>query len=219
METLLKQFGGFIKRSMLPASVLLLFLVIFLYNKKTFTSNIKELHKLFENNIYLEGFIIFTLLISLSFFMAILTQLLFDNLMKENFNPLLPIYKHESHLLNQLREKTIKQLQEENPEFQDLKHTDFLLYQIIGRKLQFYSYKTDTRRYIDEIKSGGSIFIAIIIAFLIKLITLITLEKWISIILSIFLILIIFTIALEYILSKYRSRNIRMYINYIIGDK
>ena len=216
METLLKQFGGFIKRSMLPASVLLLFLSFFAYRDEKLISNFDKLHSLSENNIYLEGFIIFTLLISLSFFMAILTQLLFDNLMKEDFNPLLPIYKHESHLLNQLREKTIKQLQEENPEFQDLKHTDFLLYQVIGRKLQFYSYKTDTRRYIDEIKSGGSIFIAILIAFLIELTTL---ESWIYIMLGIFLILIIFTIALEYILSKYRSRNIRMYINYIIGDK
>jgi len=64
-------------------------------------------------------------------------------------------------------------------------------------------------------KSSGSIFIAFKMAIIIRLIIDFNLINLIG---SIIGIAIIYFFAIEYLLSKYRSRNIRMYINYLIGD-
>jgi len=218
MDTLVKQFESFLKRSMLPASFLLLLLFAFsLKDEKinTFFKNFNLFSKANEK-LYLTILIGLILLISLSYILSIFTQYIFDNRMKKNFNSIL-FYKNENETLNILRKKTISKLQKENSEFKELNYTDYLLYQIIGRKLQFLKYPTSTKRYIDEIKSAGSIFISILISLLIFTI-IHSLDNCYMLFLGFLVMGIIYFIAIEYLLLKYRSRAIRIYINYLIGD-
>ena len=213
MDTLLKQFDSFLKRSMFPSSVLILILLLFSYDKIDIYKN--KVSTLVETNyFFIILFMMIILLIALSFLMSILTQIFFDNMMKRNFNSYL-LYQHENYILDTLRDKSINKLKQENNEFNDIELTDFFLYQILGRKLQFLKYKTNTKRYVDETKSAGSIFIAFIIALIIQIVINFSIYN-----LFFGFVLIIFTyfLAREYIKSKYRSRAIRIYTNYLIGD-
>jgi len=209
METLLKQFDSFLKRSMLPSSVLIV--VILLLTHENLSNYQEYFAKLVdENNIYIVYFLILVSLVAISFIMSILTQIIFDNTMKKNFNAFF-FYKHENQLLEKLRAKSIAKLNKESKEFEGIELTDSFLYQVIGRKLQFFKKPTPTTRYIDETKSTGSIAISIMLALFWQLIQECSC-------LYIFFIIIIYAIARAYILSKYRSRAIRIYTNYIIGN-
>jgi len=214
ISILLKTFESFFKRSVLPSSVLLLFL--FISNKADITIFFQKINPILEleYGTYILTLMIIISLITLSFLMSILTQIVFDNTMKKNFNSL---FLYNNTTLNNLRDKVITKLQqEENDKFENIEHTDYFLYQVIGRKLESFSIKTDTRRYIDDIKSSGIIFLSFILTILLKIIT------HFDIIYFLFEILLILTtwfIAWEYLKSKYRSRAIRIYINYLIGDK
>ncbi|CAA6807962.1 MAG: Unknown protein [uncultured Sulfurovum sp.] len=213
METLLKQFDSFLKRAILPISVLVSVLLLFQY-KECLNTNKKNCLEQYihnpNNEDYLLILFIIILVIALSFIMKILIQLFFDNFLKKNFNSFI-FYCNENYTLKVLRLKSIQKLKKENHAFNDIEMTDFLLYQVIGRKLQFVEHPTNTKRYIDDAKSAGSIFIAIIIAIIIK--SYLYESYW-----GLFLIPFMYFIALEYIISKYRSRAIRMYTNYLIGE-
>ena len=209
METLLKQFDSFLKRSMLPSSVLIV--VTLLLTHENLSNYQEDFAKLVdENNIYIIYFLILVSLVAISFIMSILTQIIFDNTMKKNFNAFF-FYKNENQLLEKLRAKSIAKLNKESKEFEGIELTDSFLYQVIGRKLQFFKKPTPTTRYIDETKSTGSIAISIMLALFWQVIQECSC-------LYIFFIIIIYAIARAYILSKYRSRAIRMYTNYIISD-
>jgi len=215
METLLNKFESFIKRSMLPASVLLLFLSLLALKDETLSKLINNFNLLENQNFYSTIAIILILLISLSYIIAILTQFAFDNHLKKNFNSIL-FYKNENHTLNLLREKTILKLEQETNEFEAIEYTDYLLYQIIGRKLQFLKYPTNTKRYINDIKSSGSIFISMLILLFLEVI--IHIQRIGLVLIGLIIMGGIFFIAKEYLLSKYRSRSIRIYTNYLLGD-
>jgi len=209
METLLKQFDSFLKRSMLPSSVLIV--VTLLLTHENLAKYQEDFAKLVdENNIYIVYFLILVSLVAISFIMSILTQIIFDNTMKKNFNAFL-FYKNENQLLEQLRAKSIAKLNKESKEFEGIELTDSFLYQVIGRKLQFLKKPTPTTRYIDETKSTGSIAISIMLALFWQVI-----QEYSC--LNILFIITIYAIARAYILAKYRSRAIRIYTNYIISD-
>jgi hypothetical protein len=159
-------------------------------------------------------FLLIVLLLAISFTMSIFTQVFFDNTMKKNFNGYL-FYKHENALLDTLRAKSIIKLNKESDIFNEIELTDYFLYQVIGRKLQFLEQLTKTTRYIDEIKSSGSIFIAFIFASGIQI--KIDFSKS-SLFIGLLLIVSIYFLAKDYIKSKYRSRAIRIYTNYLIGE-
>lgn len=213
MDTLLKQFDSFLKRSMLPSSVLVLILILFAYKDNSLKDFFIGYINIINDNYFLI-FMTFILFIAISFIMKVLTQIFFDNMLKRNFNSIF-LYFHENEILMILRKKSIEKLQKENTEFDEIELTDFFLYQVLGRKLQFLEHKTDTKRYIDDTKSAGSIFIAIIIALLIQIILNFGL---LYCLIGILLIIATYFLAIEYIKSKYRSRAIRIYTNYLIGD-
>ena len=100
--------------------------------------------------------------------------------------------------------------------FNNIELTDYTLYQILGRKLQFLTKPTPTKRYIDEIKASESIFLAFIISMTIHLFF--SNLSIIYFILNLLLIIFIIRVAFEYIKSKYRSRSIRIYTNFLIGE-
>ena len=209
METLIKTFDSFLKRSMLPSSVLIIVILLLTHeNFSNYQTNFTQLVD--KNNIYIVYFLILVSLVAISFIMSILTQIIFDNTMKKNFNAFL-FYKNENRLLEQLRSKSIAKLNEDSKDFEGIELTDSFLYQVIGRKLQFFKKPTPTTRYIDETKSTGSIAISIMLALLWQVIQECSC-------LSIPLIIAIYMVARSYILSKYRSRAIRIYTNYLIWD-
>lgn len=216
METLLKQFDSFLKRSMLPSSVLIVILLLFsliVFSEEKITvykSTVLEYIK--DIDVFILSFLLIVLLTAISFIMSILTQIIFDNTMKKNFNSRL-FYKHENALLDTLRIKSIIKLNKESNLFNDIELTDYFLYQVLGRKLQFLEYPTKTTRYIDEIKSSGSIFISFMISFVLKIIFDFS---WVHLFIGIFLIISTYFLARGYIKSKYRSRAIRIYTNYLI---
>ena len=208
METLLKQFDSFLKRSMLPSSVLILFLVIFFYNQVI--DILGNFSSISENYLFIAIFLGIIFLIAVSFIISIIVQMIFDNTLKKNFNSSL-LYPHENIRLIKLRNRAISKLKKESENFDDMELNDYFLYQVLGRKLKFLEYSTSTTRYIDETKSAGSIYIAISTALII--------QSFIN-----FLIIYPFTIIglyffiRSYIKSKYRSRAIRIYTNYLIWD-
>jgi uncharacterized membrane protein YhaH (DUF805 family) len=220
METLLKQFDSFLKRSMLPSSVLISILMLFSYREsENFNSFIESYQSKIDiiQGEYLLVFLLFILLIAISFVMKILTQILFDNMLKQNFKSHL-LYFHENHMLLVLRLRSIEKLKQENHEFDEIEMTDFFLYQVIGRKLQFLEHPTNTKRYIDDTKSAGSIFIAFLITIFIIAIKLLIQNEILYSLITILFMLFTWVIAIEYIKSKYRSRAIRIYTNYLIGN-
>ena len=214
METLLKQFDSFIKRSMLPSSLLVLLLLLFSYDK-LFIYLDRLSPYLNQDYAFILILLFFILLIAISLVMSIITQLVFDNTLKDNFESFL-IYKNENILLKELRAKSIEKLKQETDIFNDIKLTDYILYQILGRKLQFLKKPTPTKRYIDEIKASESIFFALIISILIHLFSNFSILNFI---ISSFGILLTIVITYEYIKSKYRSRAIRIYTNFLIGEE
>ena len=214
METLLKQFDSFIKRSMLPSSLLVLILLLFSYDKLFYYLDRLSPY-LNQDYTFILIFLFFIFLIAISLVMSIITQLVFDNTLKENFESFF-IYKNENRLLKQLREKSIEKLQQETDAFNDIELTDYTLYQILGRKLQFFKKPTSTKRYIDEIKASESIFFALIISIFVHLLLNLSV---INLLVSSFGIIVTIGITYEYIKSKYRSRSIRIYTNFLIGEE
>lgn len=207
ISTLLKMFESFFKRAILPSIMLL----AFLYILQTYNAKIDILPTI-ENKNYL---LLFMISITLSFIMSILTQSIFDNNLKNNFNGKF-FYISENNILKLLREKVIDKFTKENSVFKDIEYNDYFLYQVIGRELAFIKPETKTTRYMDEIKSAGIVFLSIVITIFIVMITY---HSFITIIIELFIITLVIIFSFDYIKSKYRSRAIRIYVNYLIGDK
>jgi len=207
ISTILKMFESFFKRAILPSFMLLSFLwILQIYNEK-----INILPNIITDNYIL----LFILSIVLSFIMSILTQSVFDNNLKNNFNGKF-FYKSENNTLNLLRKKVIEKFTQENIVFSDMEYNDYFLYQVIGRELAFIKPETKITRYMDEIKSAGIVFLSIGIT---SLIFMVKEPSIIKIIIGLAVIGFVSIFSFDYIKAKYRSRAIRMYINYLIGDK
>jgi len=208
ISTILKMFESFFKRAILPSFMLLSFLCILqIYNEK-----INILPKIIADNYIL----LFMLSIVLSFIMSILTQSVFDNNITKNFNSKI-FYKSANDTLDLLREKVTDKFKKKNSTFNNIEeYSDYFLYQVIGRELAFIKPETKTTRYVDEIKSAGIVFLSIVITIFIVMITY---HSVIYIIIELASIGFILMFAFDYIKAKYRSRAIRMYVNYLIGDK
>jgi len=213
-----ERFEYFIRRTMLPSSIFffLLFVVDNLFNTGAFSLYISSLFQ--KINSFSSFSLAFTsmliLLLSVNYFLKIFSQVLFDNHIKENYNSY--IYKKETKTLIALREEVILKLKKEN-RFKDIEFNDYLLYQILGRILNSYRQKTDTRRYVTDVKEVSVLFTSLIVV-VIWCINLISQHILISIGLIMILSLIIFYVGIEIIKFKFRSRAFRIYTNYLLGD-
>lgn len=219
IEKLIDLFKDFIKRSVIPTLSFAFILVIeYFFFTKEINSSLESILKtlkefkgieILNNDLY--TIIIIIIWIGLSYTLTILHQLFYDNLLKKNFNF---ICKKHSYILNEYRKRVVKKLKKDEIEFKDFSDNFFndnLLYQIIGKKITI-----DTKRYVDEVKSSGIFFISLSLSLIfIAIISNSTLSAFIYIGLSI----LNYYIGFEYIKSKYRSRAIRIYTNYLIGDK
>ena len=163
-------------------------------------------------------FIVFT---GLSTLLTILHQFFYDNWIKENYDPIY-LFKTEKEELYILRKNVIKKLKEENKQFKEKKLTDYILYQILGKKAKDRGNDIKTTRYVDDVKTIGIFFISSLLMIIISVSKyflnikiLLTLKSFIIVIVGAIALLIFYKIGKELILSKYRSRAIRIYTNFL----
>jgi hypothetical protein len=207
----------FIKRSLMPSSSFLMIFILFdIYGNDKVLINFleKEHHTVMIVTI----FIIFT---GLSTLLTILHQFIYDNRIKENYNGIF-LFKDEDKELKNLRNSVTEQLKNEDSKLKVEELTDYLLYQILGKKAHDKGGDLRTTRYVDDVKTIGIFFVSLLIIAIISVTKYIVISKAI-ISLPNLLILVITTILLyifyqlgkELILSKYRSRAIRIYTNFL----
>jgi len=217
ISQILKMFENFIKRAIIPSiSFYFIFVVEYLYFIDTVDKD-KVVQK-FALSIKVDDFTVLFLvvmLIGLSFLLSMLHQVFYDNLIKGDYDCKIPVFKKYCNIeLNILKEKTIKKVKEKifkgDLEIDEKMYTDYFLYQVVGRKLAAITPKTNTTRYVDDSKSIGIFFISLMLVNIILFF-----GSWL---LLIVLISIFYAIGFQLIQSKYRSRAIRIYVNYLLGE-
>ncbi len=219
IEKLIMLFEDFIKRAVMPSISFVFIFFIFFIGIKSLNQNKVEFISEFLSTIKFDNlnitFLVITL-IGLSYLLSILQQLIFDNNIKKNYEGRL--FTTENQQLIILRESTIKKLNngsnEDYQNIKDLDYNDYFLYQAIGRKLCYLKKQTDTSRYVNDTKSIGIFFTSFSLVNLIFSVLVFNLCSFGFVIISILSIIIGF----DAIKAKYRSRAIRIYINYLIGE-
>jgi len=197
LKIITDRFENFIKRTLIPSSTFLFFLMLFDLTKDeenkilTFLSTV-------DSTIVIV--IIFMLFVGLGTLLTIIHQMLYDNFLKGNFESMFDFYAEDKYLIK-LREE----LQEN---FEDAKATDYLLYQQIKAHFRNKKREIDTSRYVDDAKTIGISFVSMIIVLIIFAFTQ---ENFIVLIATPF----IYIIGRELIKSKYRSRAIHLYTVYL----
>ena len=207
MDKFLDRFSNFFVRSVAPSSiffVLLFFYDSFLnqnlfYEKITFfLTEISDIDKTF---LYICLVLIF---LAYGYLNQILTQFL-DNFIKEN-------YDEEDEEFNQLREKAkIKFLKNKNPISDILPVNDYNLYIFLSSDKSI-SVSTS---YVDEVKNIHSLRISLLLS---SLVNFTYCDKYFSIPFFVFSI-ILFCLLHEYAKSRYKVRNKRLYINYLLKEE
>jgi len=223
IEILLKQFETFIKRSIVPSiSIVFVFIVEYfllkdLIKDKNFTDLVGRFSA--ENISNSNWIFLVVCLIGLSYFLSILHQLVFDNLIKENYDGW--IFKSNNKQLTSLRTLVITKVKKKIKDIEDTDFTDFFLYQIIGRELIYFNKPSSTSRYVDDTKSIGIFALTIIFVNIIFIVLILkeTLPSALAVILLIILSIVVYGLAFIAIRSKYRSRAIRIYTNYLLGEE
>jgi hypothetical protein len=200
-EIIVEKFEKFIKRSIVPSSSFILFLLIFdiiFYQHKIIDFLDKE-HSSLTLWLLVIGFF------GLANLLSILNQALYDNFLKANFNGLFP-WKNENSKLNKLRDVVNKVL--------NMEENDYMLYKNIAKGL-------NTEESTNQAKSFGIMFVSLMIVTLIGFYLSFYKDASQPILPTIILFL---TLAIEYYIgkelvkSRYRSRAIKLYTNFI-NDK
>jgi len=191
---IINKFENFINRAIIPSTTFILFgFIIYLY------SDIKLNFNLFDN--YL---LIIILLIGISLFLNILQQIIFDNNIKNYYNTKI-FWCLDNKTLDSLRKQVILKLKTENNI--EIQYTDYNIYLLLGKK-----FLTNAERFVNETKSIGIISISFCLFLLIFLyIQFGSGSLFISLPICGFIIILSF----ETILAKYRSRALKLYINYL----
>lgn len=208
VKIVLEYFESFIRRTLLPSSSFIMFYMLydFYLNDKSLLNFLDKEHT------SVITVMLIMLLLGLSYLLSILHQLVYDNLLKNNYNAYLG-RKKENLQLNTLRSEIIKKLNISDT------YNDYYLYQILGQKKEGSEVNIDTKRYVDETKAIGIFFISLIIVLIFTIVKISSNSTFMdcvtSCIIAILVISIVYFIGRDLIISKYRSRAIRLYINYL----
>jgi hypothetical protein len=194
LKIIIETFEKFIKRSLMPSSSFLLLLILY----DTIINEKESILKIFENNTSTITIVIFFIsFFGLSTILTIIHQAVYDNSLKNNFNGFIG-FSIENRYLEKLRKEVQDSL--DKPE-----STDYLLYQQIKATLR----DIDTSRYVDDAKTIGISFVSILIMFGFAIY-----NKNLSPFYILGMI-VIYLIGRELVKSKYRSRAIHLYTNYL----
>lgn len=207
MDKFLERFSNFFVRSVAPSSIF--FVLIFFYdsflNQNLFYEKITffltEISDIDKTLLYIFLVLIF---LAYGYLNQILTQFL-DNFIKEN-------YDEEDEKFNQLREETkIKFLKNKNHISDILPLNDYNLYIFLSSDKSI-SVSTS---YVDEVKNIHSLRISLLLS---SLINFTYCDKYFSIPFFVFSI-ILFCLLHGYVKSRYKVRNKRLYINYLLKEE
>lgn len=211
-----KHFEDLIRRSFMPSSFLflLLYIIDVMANKSLLVEKFnKILEKQPDPLVY---FIIVGTLLSISYLMKILVQIIFDNFIKSNYDYRFPIGTTTSNscCYEILRKNTIEKLKKINPAIEELlsevdqNNNDYILYQIIGS-----IYKINTRSYTDAAKEAGVMALSIILASLYYLFLQINVLSFLDFAYVLIICIVVWISGYYYIKSRYQARAYRIYIN------
>jgi len=212
LKLAIEKFETFIKRSLMPSSSFLMMFILFdIYSHEKnppFLTFLKEEH---------HSLMLITLFIAFAGFSTLLTilhQFVYDNWIKANYTPL-RLFRSETKDLEELRGKVIEKLIKEDRQRANEHLTDYRLYQIIGGEF-------NTKRYVDDVKTIGIFFVSLLIIIIMSISkhiahtkSLFELNNFFWFIGGIFLLYLFYQLGKELILSKYRSRAIRIYTNFL----
>ena len=215
LEKFTDRFIGFFTRSVAPSSI---FFVLFFFNDKFFNCSeiyfqficfVKELQTI--DNVLL--YVILTIFfLSYGYVNQIFSQIL-DNLIKKNYCILSNHFfekcfdKHFSKLKIQAAIKVSKDIKFRNI-FNEIGFNDYNAYQVLGKDINVSS------SYVDEVKSIHTFTVALLINFSIYSFYFELLDISKFLIVSIILILFFHHLSK----SRYKARNKRLYINYLLKE-
>jgi len=214
-KEILRMFEGFIKRSLMPSAV---FFVIFMgigfaigeAQKSGFYSFMIELLSKKENSV-VDLLAVVILFVGVSYILSIIMQMVYDNNIKKNYNTFL-FWTYENKELDRLRRRVFKKTLLNNKYKKVKARSDYMFYQLLGNE-----YGGNLNRYVDETKSVGIFFLSLIISsfYWLYLFTSCELCLLLGIVLGVFL----YFVGCDTIKTRYRSRAIRLYVNYLIEDQ
>jgi len=203
MKIIIEKFEIFLKRSVLPSTSFMLFFLLYdiLFNQKSFINFLNNPeHSQFTIGLFILAFIGLTNLLS------ILHQAIYDNHLKNNFNATF-IWKNENTKLDALRKEVNMKLNKNE--------NDYMLYKNIAKNME-------TRDYVNQAKSFGIMFVSLMtvsaIGFISFLVETSVVLSFVNILISFVLLILITTqyyIGRELVKSRYRSRAIKIYTNYL----
>jgi len=213
IKYIIDKFETFLKRAFLPSMVFYFFILSFsIFFDKNFLKRI--IYFVNEKN-FVWIFVVFS--IGISYFLSVLHQIVFDNNIKENYETKF-FWTKENDILKDLREKVKKNILNSDKNYNILdfkeKYNDYLLYQIIGEGV-------DTKRYVDDTKTYGIIFLNFIIALIVVFFQSQNISKLNEQIIvpccfyGLLGVIFLFFLTFDIIKAKYRSRALRLYINYL----
>jgi len=212
IKKVLDKFESFLKRAFLPSMVFYFFVILFgiMFDNEL----LKKMKLIVEEKNFAWVFIAFS--IGLSYFLNMLHQLVFDNNIKGNYDTEC-FWTEENNVLKELREKVLEKLEKDELNILEKdKYNDYVLYQIIRGKV-----KKISKRYVDDAKTYGIVFLSFVLALIVFLSKSKIVSKLSEQIMvpccfyGLLIIVCIFFLTFEAIKAKYRSRAIRLYIDYI----
>lgn len=204
MDKFLERFSNFFVRSVAPSSI---FFVLLFFNDMYFNESklykllfsfIRELKEIDINLVYVILVLIF---LGYGYINQILTQIL-DNFIKRN-------YEFCDYKFTKLR-RTVENKCEgvKNDIFTAIDFNDYNAYQVLGKDIKV------STSYVDEVKNIHTFCVALILNLLIY-----TFYFSLLTYLKCLIILIILIITFHYLAkSRYKARNKRLYINYLLKE-
>lgn len=231
MDRVLQTFEGLIRRSIAPSVT---FLVIFAAGeliaaeaqagssaRARIASCLEQLGENAEHATGLFALAVALLVLGLSYGLSATQQILFDNRLKKNFDPgpkwigrlRSSSVQSETRALAELRGQVLERLDDE-PRLELFRpigeRTDFLLYEILGG-----IDPTDTRPFVDTAKSVGIVFSSAIAVTLWNLaVHWPDLGRWAFVL--VILTVLFYWLGREATLAQYRTRALRLYVNFLM---
>jgi len=172
-------------------------------------------------------------LVGTSYALSALHQILFDNMLMNCFEPWLwPVETGEAKALRSLRAAVVQRLSEEKEVNKLMKwakankdeadkdeanknevyKNDFILYEVLGG-----IDPTPTYDYVDRSKSLGVFFVSMMVVTPLVLLRIAESWPWCATFTAVFLaLLILWYVGLEGVKSQYRSRALRLYVNFLM---
>jgi hypothetical protein len=208
IELIFDKFENFATRAMIPSIVI--FVIILVIVSLMPDGDNKQVKWLIEN-LEEHPYVSLLFFIGLSHVLAIVTQAIFDNRIKKRYDACWFCANDDEFTL--LRGKVCGVLKTELDllGFEEKEISDYMLYQIIGKLSDI-----DTKHYVDQAKHGGIVFSALMgLVAIVIAISLVIKSYWLGCV-AVFVLVLLYLLGIAYISSRYKSRAIRIYTNFLL---